>query len=185
MLEKLLDAYAPSARKYLGIWDTGSPTASGEGLGSVIFAWCQAHPPWRFAFHSAAENGLTIVTREQPSASMTSDLGHLTSGTGPGSEFKQLLAELGIEPDASCDCELHVAQMNEWGIEGCRRHRDEIVGWLREACERLGWKERIAAAAKAVTSGLAFRLSPTDPIGSLVDEAIRGSSPFLLKADNQ
>jgi hypothetical protein len=38
---------------------------------------------------------------------------------------------------------------------------------------RYGWGTVIMAACRAIYSGLAWRLSPTDPYGSLVDEAIR------------
>lgn len=63
--------------------------------------------------------------------------------------------------------------MDEWGAAGCREHRAEIVGWLQEAREKYGWSSRLTAGLRSVTSGLVFRIRLTDPLGSLVDEAIR------------
>jgi len=63
--------------------------------------------------------------------------------------------------------------MNMLGVEGCRKHREALVKAVRNAYKRTGTVEVLAAAAKAVASGLAFKLNPLDPFGSLVDEAIR------------
>ena len=84
-----------------------------------------------------------------------------------------MLAELGIDPGPSCPCRRRMRQMDEWGVEGCREHREEIIGWLREGQERYGWGARITAGWRAVVSGLAWRINPGDPLGSLVDEAVR------------
>jgi hypothetical protein len=64
-------------------------------------------------------------------------------------------------------------QMDRWGVERCTKNRETIVAWLKEGQDRWNWKEKVAAAAKAVASGLALRLSFADPLGSLVDESIR------------
>ena len=84
-----------------------------------------------------------------------------------------MLAELGIDPGPSCPCRRRMRQMDEWGVDGCREHREEIVGWLREGQERYGWGARITAGWRTVVSGLAWRINPGDPLGSLVDEAVR------------
>lgn len=65
-----------------------------------------------------------------------------------------------------------IAKMNHWGVDGCREHRDEIIEHLRKAYKQTSTPELLAATAKAVTSGLAFKLNPLDPLGSLVDLAI-------------
>jgi hypothetical protein len=65
--------------------------------------------------------------------------------------------------------------MDIWGIEGCEKNKDTIVGWLSEGQTRWGWAEKVAAAARAVKTGLAFRLDLSDPFRSLVDIAIRNA----------
>jgi hypothetical protein len=62
--------------------------------------------------------------------------------------------------------------MDIWGPEGCRLRRAEVLAWLREAQGRLGRAAKLKAAARAALTGLAFRLCPWDPLGSLVDLAI-------------
>lgn len=77
---------------------------------------------------------------------------------GPGAELKIMLTDLGVSPE-NCQCEQHAAQMNLWGVEGCKQHRLEIAAWLKEA------------AASAVTE---FKVEdPVEAFLPLVDEAIR------------
>lgn len=91
-------------------------------------------------------------------------------GGGPGTELKALLAEAGFEA-GNCTCNSRAAQMDAWGPAACRERRDEIVGWMKEAYRRLGWLARLGGAFKALRNGLVFDVS--DPVGGLVDEAIR------------
>lgn len=63
--------------------------------------------------------------------------------------------------------------MDAWGVPGCREHRQEIVGWLEESRDRYGWSGRLTAGLKSLTTGLVFRIRLSDPLGSLIDEAIR------------
>jgi hypothetical protein len=58
-------------------------------------------------------------------------------------------------------------------VAGCEANRPEILGRLRAAQARLGWPDRLRAAARAVSSGLAFRLNPLDPAPGLLAEALR------------
>ena len=90
---------------------------------------------------------------------------------GPGTELKQLLSEVGVH-QGNCACASRQKDMDTWGVEGCRARREEIVEWLRQEERRASWKTRLLAAFK----GAAFVgkwLNPLDPLGSLVDEAIR------------
>lgn len=89
---------------------------------------------------------------------------------GPGTRLKQLLAEMGVTPAAGCGCDERATRMNEWGPAGCRERRAEIVDWLREEWGRLGWLEKAKAAGRALAAGF---VHPLDPVGALVDEAIR------------
>jgi hypothetical protein len=63
--------------------------------------------------------------------------------------------------------------MDAWGVAGCLTNRDQIIQWMRDGQSRWGWRDKLAAAAKAVQIGLAFKLNPLDPFPSLIDEAIR------------
>jgi hypothetical protein len=82
----------------------------------------------------------------------------------PGSELKLLLLSYGISPKSDCKCEDMLYQMNLWGVEGCLKHRDEIVTHLIDEGKRIG----------AVVS-LASKLSS----GWFVDEAIRRAGERL------
>ena len=93
-------------------------------------------------------------------------------GTGPGTELKKLLAELGITDLAGCGCEKKSAQMNRWGVEGCRENFARIRGWIAEAQKKAGWLATITAATRAATSGLALQIDLTDVAGSLALIAI-------------
>lgn len=68
---------------------------------------------------------------------------------------------------------MYALKMNRWGTAGCRERREEIVTHLQKQAEKFGWTGLLYVAARTIGSGLAFRLSLIDPIGSLVDEAIR------------
>lgn len=92
---------------------------------------------------------------------------------GPGAELKKLLKALRIDTFHGCECESRTAQMNHWGTEGCRSHREDIVLWLRDTAAKRNWREKIMAAAMMVATGIVFQLDLSDPYGSLVDLAIR------------
>jgi hypothetical protein len=94
----------------------------------------------------------------------------------PGSMLLWMLRELGLTEKPGCGCKTKARQMNEWGVDGCRLHHEEIVGWLRRNQRKWTTAEKLAAACKAVKTGLAIRLKPWDPLGSLVDESIRLAS---------
>jgi hypothetical protein len=94
---------------------------------------------------------------------------------GPGTEIEKLLKSLDLAGWRGCGCAGKVRQMNAWGVVGCRKHRDQIVGWLREASRQAGWRTKLAAATKAASI-----VPPEhwlDPIPWLVDEAIRRGGP--------
>jgi hypothetical protein len=92
---------------------------------------------------------------------------------GPGTELKALLAELGIVPTRSCECNRKAEEMDRLGVGGVRRDRDRIVAWLREAQRKRSWGQQLAAAAKALASGLAWKLDPLDPAPGILEEALR------------
>ena len=85
--------------------------------------------------------------------------------------MKALLGELGLTGSMGCGCNVKAAQMDRLGPAGCRKDRDKIIGWLRDAKKLATWKQTYAASTKAVS------IIPVgswgDPIPWLVDEAIR------------
>lgn len=94
-------------------------------------------------------------------------------GHGPGTELKALLESLGAKANAGCSCNQKAAEMDAWGVSGCRERRDEIKQFLRDNAAERGWFEKAKAAALATAQGLAFQLNFSDIYGSLVDLAIQ------------
>lgn len=90
---------------------------------------------------------------------------------GPGTELKGLLAKLGFAV-GNCKCNQRAEEMNGWGPAGCRERRAEIVAWLKQEADQRRWTARLGAAFHAARRLMTF-LNPLDPLGSLVDEAIR------------
>ena len=69
---------------------------------------------------------------------------------GPGTELKKMLAALGLP---TCgECAKLSAQMDAWGIAGCRQRRTEIATALRTRMNQLG--ERLKPAALAAALGM-------------------------------
>jgi hypothetical protein len=95
-----------------------------------------------------------------------------TSTSGPGTELKAILATLGITHQPGCDCNAKAAQMDAWGVAGCRSNFNQIVVWMRDGAPRWGWVAKIMAGAKAVKSGLALQVNWVDPFPSLITLAI-------------
>lgn len=97
---------------------------------------------------------------------------------GPGTELKALLAELGLSPDG-CDCDRRAAAMDALGPSGCREMRANIVAWLKAAWPDLGRGERARFILRALFAG---RLLRVDPVGALVDEAVRRAETKIAAA---
>ena len=114
-----------------------------------------------------------LLPHADPPQSGDKRLAAVINGHGPGSQLWKLLESLGVKHTNSCSCISRAEQMNAWGVAGCRDHRDEILGWMREGQDQFGWREKLTAATRAVTTGLAFRLNPLDPFPGILDEAIR------------
>lgn len=93
---------------------------------------------------------------------------------GPGTELKELLTSLGLTEAASgCmgGCGGFAAQMNLWGVQGCRENRDAIIRRLNDESKKVGWLDKLKAAKEAGKQFLFF--NPFDPAPGLLDEAIR------------
>lgn len=83
------------------------------------------------------------------------------------------MRSIGVGKQTACQCDEMLSKMNAWGVAGCREHRAEIVEHLKAAYKETSWADFATASSKAIASGLAFKINPLDPFGSLVDEAIR------------
>jgi len=99
--------------------------------------------------------------------------------------LKALLKSLGITTTAGCSCNSKAAQMDAWGVAGCREHRAEIIGWIRDGQTQWGLSSLVIGAVKALTTGLALSLNPLDPIPGLVDEAIRRAENLIDSVSNE
>ena len=89
---------------------------------------------------------------------------------GPGRELEKMIGELNL-PSLGCGaCQELAKQMDLWGPDGCREHREHIVRDIRSRANKVKWWDKSKAA-------LALIREPwfdfIDPIGSMVDEAIR------------
>jgi phage/plasmid primase-like uncharacterized protein len=91
---------------------------------------------------------------------------------GPGTELAAVFKQLGIKPKAGCGCKELAREMNALGVDGCRRECDSLAAKLRSRAALFEWQEKVTAAVKAATSGLATRLNWRDPFPGLVDLAI-------------
>jgi hypothetical protein len=97
----------------------------------------------------------------------------ILKANGPGSQLWRLLQSIGVEHTATCPCLDWAERMNAWGPKGCRLARAEIITHMQASAANYGWGDLTKAATKALTTGLAWRLNPLDPYGSLLAEAIR------------
>ena len=49
---------------------------------------------------------------------------------GPGTELGLLIPDWLAKQSKGCSCSDRAAQMDEWGVDGCIKNRDKIIGWL-------------------------------------------------------
>jgi hypothetical protein len=91
---------------------------------------------------------------------------------GPGTELKVLLASLGLTA-GGCQCDAHAQKMNNWGTEGCKEHKEEILSWLRAEQKKRGWRDFLLAGRNALLTGLVTKVKILDPAPGLLEEAIR------------
>lgn len=176
-----LERHAPRVRHWVLVRGTGAfglkaESGGGPGLEQGIGTFIAAHKEWRRVWFTANQYGMTLLSRDPSERSIDQ---------GPGTELHKILSSLGINPSAACDCRAKARQMDVWGPVGCRENRETIVGWMRAGHERWGWKDKLAAAAKAVTTGLVFVLDWSDPFPSLVDESIHRAEEIELSAPIQ
>jgi hypothetical protein len=169
--------YGKKVQRFILVRGTGqfgnqAEGAQEPGLFHGIAWWIKNNPEWFIAYHTSEQYGITVLGRleeDRPKAKI-----HLwPPGYGPGTELKSLLSEMGIEPPKDCDCNKKAAQMDIWGVVGCKQNFDTIVKWMQEGQTAWGWKDKIKAGSKAIKSGVAFKLNPLNPFPSLIKESIK------------
>lgn len=176
-LYKNLSHWAPQVKRWIILHDTVRNSErlddGSAGYAPAMRSFVRDNPEW-FVYRHLKENvGLTVLGRLASDRPTEEIKGVWYPGEGPGTELTNILKVLEIVPNAYCDCAQHANDMDVWGVDGCKERRTQIIAFLKAGFERWGWKEKLAAAATAVTSGLAFKVSWLDPFGDLVDEGIR------------
>jgi len=87
---------------------------------------------------------------------------------GPGTELKLLLASRGYTVRMKgCGCKDRIRKMDAWGVEGCRKRREEIIEWLSESANAVSWSHH--AILRTPMLGRIAKWK----IGQILDEAIR------------
>ncbi len=98
---------------------------------------------------------------------------------GPGTALHHLIEQLGFTPQEACGCEAMIANMNKWGVDGCRgEHRKEII----ERLETKRAEASITAKAKAGVLALAKGLPIT--IDGLFEKAMEDSEQSQLRKED-
>lgn len=103
---------------------------------------------------------------------------------GPGTELESLLEkDLLLAKNPLCDCPKKVVAMNQWGVDGCRVNRAEIVSWLDAGCKKTPVTRKLIATAFGffkmphvalrALKGTLVDGEKIDILGRLVDEAIQ------------
>lgn len=168
--------------KYIVIHDTILHGERGEdnkpGLVPTIRTFLEAYPDWFIVRHEPIRYGLTVLCKV-PELRPEVPIVIWDPGFGPGTELKNILSQIGINPSSTCDCRAKALQMDQWGIAGCKANREIIINWLREGHVKWGWGSRLTTAFRAVTTGLAFKLNPLDPFPGLVDMSIANAEARL------
>lgn len=92
---------------------------------------------------------------------------------GVGKNLSNIFSSIGIFAEGCGGCYELMVKMNNWGIDGCREHKKEIVAELKQRASTKRWTDVFKAIAKTGATGLAFKMpSWTNPYSSFVDMAI-------------
>jgi len=106
----------PASRCALGLFQ-GTPT-----FGQCV-NYCEHRGP-------IEADGAVILRTGYRSKTGISQASTPRQAGGPGTELKAIFAEMGVKEEEGCGCNALAAQMDQWGVEGCEKRRDEILGLL-------------------------------------------------------
>lgn len=107
-----------------------------------------------------------------------------TPDFGPGTELEKLIGMLGLEKKSDCPCNRLKREMNQLGVDGCRKERERLLKLFRSGYALYSGPEKRTAAWNAIQSGLAWQMNPLDPLGSLFDLAVINAAAASLPADS-
>jgi len=176
-----LDRHGPRVRRFIVFRGTESFGAQAEGtnepgLFSGIEAWMGDHPEWFLADLRRNQYGMLTISKD-PRDKPAKPILFRAPVEGPGTEFKKITQELGIEMPANCSCNALAQAMNIDGVSGCRERRDSYLVQIRENESKWGWTDKIAnyirAGANAIRTGLASKVNWGDPLPDLFDLAVK------------
>lgn len=96
---------------------------------------------------------------------------------GPGAEIAAIFKAAGAKSD-QCGgvCQWWQDQMNRWGVDGCREHRQEIIDRIKQAAYKT-WVTDQMRIGWSISREPWF--NPLDPVGCIADEAIRRATASL------
>ena len=130
-------------------------TFAGEMIGTILREhpeWFTAAQPERYSMLTASREQLVFLrtgqtanwkNRKSRRARSTKNpklRKPLDAGRGPGDYLHDAIQRwVGENPTSNCQCKSRIAQMNAWGLVGCREHLDEIVDWLLDEAIKRGW----------------------------------------------
>lgn len=182
LLKEQLESFSPKVSRFIFMRGT-SPQGNGNkgedgtepGLLQAIREFLEAHEDWFPIYHSDSQYGFSIIghmDEDKPERVHPSLL-----GGGPGTELEALLKECSIEPVDGCDCKAKARNMDLWGVEGCRKKFNQIVGELKDGATRWKfedrtWNEKFKIARGVLKSGIWKKVNWSDPFPGLVTEAI-------------
>lgn len=115
---------------------------------------------------------LLRVENDKLKQSLLKRLNDIKNGTGVGSNVWRILESIDIKHNENCPCLDWAERLNNWGPRLCRENRKQIIEHFKESAKNYDWGDLAKAIAKAMKTGLAFKLSILDPFGSLLGEAI-------------
>lgn len=69
--------------------------------------------------------------------------------------------------------------MDSWGVAVCREHREVIVKWMKEAAFSRWFNEQVRIGWSIAQQPW---FNPLDPVGCIVDEAIRRAEAEVAAA---
>lgn len=136
-----------------------------------VLAYIAARDP-RYIPHRDGARPVSASAKVQPGTT-GAEYSHMPGGVG--TELKRLLRELGFPSDGCGPCSKLANYLDSIGVERCAQDdvRAEMIGRLREQQREANLAAYLRAGARAIASGLAFKLDPFDPAPGLYDEALR------------
>ena len=133
------------------------------------------NPEWFITSHSAKAYGLTVLTKD-PTLPKLED--PWPAGRGPGTNYKRMNNDLGVNPKPNCSCNRLMIDMDNWKVAGCRERLGEILDKINKNLKNWKWADRYEiakAAGKIVMNGMVLKLDPLHPISSAIEVMVNAA----------